>query len=73
MQTRARVGDPQTISELKEKENQEMGRAEKNVQNISYCVKHANFKLDNSGSKEELYKQVEQVLEGIYAKTKEKN
>ena len=70
MQTRARIGDPETLDELKEKEAQEMGRAEKNVQNISYCINHADFKLDNSGSKEELYKRVEKVLEEIYAKVK---
>jgi dephospho-CoA kinase len=70
MQTRARTGDPQTLEELKEKEAEEMGRSEKNVQNISYCIDRADFELDNSGSKEELYKQVEKVLEEIYAKIK---
>lgn len=67
MKDRMRPGDPKSVEELKEKESEEMhgGISNKNVQNISYCIKKANFNLDNSGTKEELYKQVEDVLRRI--------
>ena len=72
MKERMRPGDPKSIKELREKEEAEMhdGRKDKNVQNISYCISHANFKLDNSGTKEELYKQIENVLRRINEKIK---
>jgi len=74
MQSRDREGDPKTVEELKEKENKEMhgDPNDKNVQNISYCMKVAKYKIDNSGTKEELYKKVDKILEELYAKRKEK-
>jgi dephospho-CoA kinase len=64
---RKREGDPITLDELKTKENKEMTNSgdNPNCQNISYCMKMAKFKIDNSGTFEELYKKVDDVLDQI--------
>jgi len=74
MKERGREGDPINIDELKEKEAKEMfsNSTDKSVQNISYCMKLAQIKIDNSGSKEKLYRKVDKILEEIYVKKNSK-
>lgn len=65
---RSREGDPKTIQELQEKENQEMHGGDgtnPNCQNIAYCMSIANYKIINDGSFEELYKKVDEIIEKL--------
>lgn len=62
---RNRPGDPKSLKELQEKEQKEMFSDPKNpnCQNISYCMKVADFHLDNSGTKKMLYQEIEAILQ----------
>lgn len=64
---RKREGDPVTLEELKTKESKEMSNSanDPNCQNISACMKTANFKIDNSGTFTELYKKIDEILDQI--------
>ena len=46
-------------------ENREMSSTDANKQNISACVKLADFKFINNGSFEELYEKIDEVLKKI--------
>lgn len=46
-------------------EEREMHDADPNKQNISKCIKMADFLLNNNGNREDLYKNVEKILEKI--------
>lgn len=61
MLSRKRAGDPQTIDELAEKEKKEMFGTS-GGQNISYCMSKANYQLENTGSKNELAKQIDGIM-----------
>ena len=64
---RKREGDPVTLEELRTKENKEMSNSANNpnCQNISACMKIANYKIDNSGTFSELYEEIEKALDQI--------
>jgi dephospho-CoA kinase len=46
-------------------EEREMNDADPNKQNISKCIEMADFLLNNNGNREDLYKNVEKILEKI--------
>ena len=46
-------------------EEREMHDADPNKQNISKCIEMADFLLNNNGNREDLYKNVEKILEKI--------
>jgi dephospho-CoA kinase len=49
-------------------EEREMHSTDPNRQNLSECIKHADYVISNNGSLEELHKQTEDILEKIYIK-----
>ncbi|OGD56346.1 hypothetical protein A2V71_01340 [Candidatus Berkelbacteria bacterium RBG_13_40_8] len=66
---RARVGDmTMTFDEFEKQEKQEMSG--KSSQVLSYCKSHADVIIDNSGSLENLYKQIDKVLNAKKKKAK---
>lgn len=72
MQARNRGDDPKTLEEFSEKEKKEMGSglsADRKMQNISYCIKTADFTINNVGSLEELHKKVDGLLNTIRQKS----
>ncbi|MEI6885658.1 MAG: AAA family ATPase [Bacteroidota bacterium] len=48
-----------------ENEEREMTSEDPNKQNLKECIRMADFVLDNSGSKEELYAQLEAILKKL--------
>ena len=61
MNTRKREGDPVSFEEfqrLEEKENEDNPQG----QELNYCISKADHKIDNSGTLEELYKKVDEIL-----------
>ena len=64
---RQRPGDPQSVQELHEKEEKEMNAGFKSVncQNISYCMKMADYEIINDGNFEDLYKKIDDILKKI--------
>lgn len=48
-------------------EQREMSSQDPNKQNLSACIKLANFKIENNGSFEALYKEIDAVLKRIKA------
>lgn len=46
-------------------ENREMHSDDPNKQNLSACIQRADFEIDNAGTFDQLYAQVEQVLSKI--------
>lgn len=72
MQARGRGDDPKTLEEFRLKEAQEMGsgkREDRELQNISYCIKIADYKINNIGSLEELYKKIDELMKQIHLKS----
>lgn len=61
---RDRPGDPKSLAELKEKEDKEMNAKfeSANCQNISYCIKKADFTVINDGTISELNKKTADIL-----------
>ncbi|MCL5794755.1 MAG: AAA family ATPase [Patescibacteria group bacterium] len=71
MLKRKRPGDSLTLESLIEREKKEMfGQLGKNTQNISQCMKEANYHLENDGSIAELNKKVDEILKRVYGKKK---
>jgi dephospho-CoA kinase len=48
-----------------ENETREMSATDPNKQNLKACIRQADFVLNNDGSKEDLFREVEKVLEKI--------
>lgn len=48
-----------------EQEEKELSNDDYAKQNISMCMKLADFKLDNNGTKKELFEKVDEVLENV--------
>ena len=61
--------DQVSFEEFLENEKREMVSTDPNKQNLSKCIEMADFKLDNSGTIEELYKQANNVLQKIFNKS----
>jgi dephospho-CoA kinase len=57
--------DSISFEEFIENEKREMQSNDPNKQNLSKCISMANYVFENNGSFEELYKKVEDVLDGI--------
>ena len=62
---RASETDKVTFETFAENENREMNSTDPNKQNISACVQLADFKFINNGSIDELYREIDLVLEKI--------
>lgn len=73
LKKRGRPGDPQTFSEFLKKEKQEMKGEGKNVQNIEFCIKQADFTIINDGSFAKLYRNTEKVLKKIQSQKRRKS
>jgi dCMP deaminase len=61
---RARPGDPQTLGEFIKKEETE-NSSDPNAQQLSKCFQMADLEVDNSGTPEELYKQLDTIISGL--------
>lgn len=62
MQTRRKEGDPQTLEELKVKEQRE-ARSENPIhQNIAACVEKADYVVDNSDGWNKFYEQLDTIV-----------
>lgn len=59
--------DNVSFEEFEENERREMESSDPNKQNLSACIARAKFKLTNNGSMDELFNQVEEVINGIHA------
>jgi dCMP deaminase len=64
---RARLGDGATLEEFIRKEEKENSLDEK-AQQLSKCFEQSDFKIDNSGSVEELHKKIETLLGELHYK-----
>ncbi len=53
-----------------ENEKREMSSTDPNKQNLSECIRRADFVVNNNGSMEELYRQVAQIFNTIRAQIK---
>jgi len=60
--------DQVSFKKFIEDEKREMVSTDPNKQNLSKCIEMADFRLDNSGTIEELYKQVNNVLQKIFSR-----
>jgi len=60
--------DSVSFKEFIEKEKNEMKSDDPNKQNLSKCISMADYVFENNGTFEELYKKVEDVLNGIREK-----
>lgn len=68
MQARGRGDDPKTLDEFRQKEEKEMGsgrREDRKLQNILYCLKIADYTIDNSGSIEDLRSKIDKLMKQI--------
>ncbi len=65
---RNRSVDRVTYEKFLEDEKNEMKSVNPSEMNLSYCIDHADFKLMNNGTNEELNKKVEEVLSKILKK-----
>lgn len=57
--------DSVSFETFMENEEREMTSADPNKQNLRECIRMADFVLDNSGSREELFAQLEDILKKI--------
>jgi len=57
--------DQVTFEQFIANENREMASNDPSQQNINQCIKMADYKFDNSGTFEDLYRQVDKVLAKI--------
>jgi dephospho-CoA kinase len=57
--------DQVTFDVFVQNERREMSSVDPNKQNLSACIKSADFELDNRGSFEDLYVNIQQVLNKI--------
>lgn len=64
LKKRNREGDPKTFSEFKRLDNLE-NRGKTKGQEISKCLKMANFIINNNGSLEKLDNEIEKILQTI--------
>ncbi len=58
---RKRVGDGETLAEFIKKEEME-NSVDKNAQQLNKCMEMVDFKIDNSGTLEELYWKIDGIL-----------
>ncbi|MFH1182050.1 MAG: AAA family ATPase [Candidatus Woesearchaeota archaeon] len=58
---RGRIGDGETLADFRQKQEQEM-KGKGSEQNLSECMKMADFTIINDSTKEKLYKKIETVL-----------
>lgn len=63
--TRRSSKDSVTFSQFKSQENKESQNTDPNAQNLPKCILLSDFKFDNNGSIENLYEQVEKVIQKI--------
>ncbi len=61
---RNRPGEGQTLEEFIAKEERE-NSTDENAQQLNKCFEMADFKIDNCGSLEELYKKIDEILETL--------
>ncbi len=61
---RARPGDPATLEEFMKKEEKE-NSSDPNAQQLSKCFEMSDLKVDNSGSPEDMFKQIDKILEDL--------
>jgi len=59
--------DNVTFEKFVAQEKREMTSTDPHKQNLSKCIEMSDYKFDNSGSKEDLYRQVDEVLAKIYS------
>lgn len=57
--------DTVSFEKFAEQEEREMHSDDSNKQNLSECIKRADFVLTNNSSFEELYRQIEEILQKI--------
>lgn len=50
-----------------EDEKKEMANNDPGMQNLAKCIEISDYRFDNSGTREDLYQQVDEVLEKIYS------
>ena len=62
---RGSVTDNIGFEKFAEQENREMTTEDPHKQNLSACIEKADYKFENNGTIEELYKKVESVLNDI--------
>jgi dephospho-CoA kinase len=61
-QIRGSAKDDVSFEKFVEQEEKEMGNIQRDKQNIALCIEYSDYELDNGGSFEELYLQVDKVL-----------
>jgi len=57
--------DKVTFEEFIEQEDKEMNATDPNKQNLSECIKRADYVIKNEGSLEELYRSIEEMISKI--------
>lgn len=62
--------DSISFEEFVDHETREMATTDPHKQNLSKCIEHADFQIDNSGSLSDLHKQVNEMVEKISEKSK---
>jgi len=62
MLSRHKIGDPQTLTELKAKEQRETHSDDPIEQSIGDVIKKAEFVVDNSGSEQHLHQQLQKIV-----------
>lgn len=60
--------DKVTFEQFVDQEHREMKSVNPDELDVNYCMVHADFKIINEGSKEELKRQVEEILQKIMPK-----
>jgi len=62
LKKRARHGDPKTFVEFKQIDEKEL---DSKGQEVSKCLEHADFLIDNSGPIDELYGKLEEIIQSL--------
>lgn len=63
---RNRIGEGETLKEFLKKEEREKSQNPNSTsQQLSLCLKKADFKIENNGTKKELYEKIEKILATI--------
>lgn len=65
MIARQKIGDPQTIEELKIKEAREAHSDNPNEQNIAACVEKADYVIDNGDGWDSFHQQLDDIIKKV--------
>lgn len=65
-QARGRVGENITLEEFKQAEEKELVNPDIHAQNVNAVIAMADYVIENTGTLEDLYKKVDEVLPQVY-------